>query len=268
MDSLDDILATIFKLRQLKQNNQLTFKDDAGEVLPMDKIIQNLKKLKAVDNKKITQLSQDQRYCYLQIKQIVKASFGFSYYQSLYDEITKIFPVKKYKLGTVGSYFTGCRLTNDQFKTECTIDCVDALPVPSQKVCDMGIIELVGGKDGYHINCLHLAGNDFYLYVESKFHGVNKEERDQLRTLIPRKVVVVDHAGNKLGEYDSVEHLPARTTDEVESATSENLWWVAILIIGLLIIFFAIFAAAWYRGRWYRRRVAVVQQDVVVTRVV
>ena len=157
-------------------------------------------KFRNYEDVKIKHLSGQDREDFDLVMSYVDMLQGTSYYPHLFQKMKKHFhDVESVKVGTVGSYFAGCLLSQDSkgVSSACSADCAGSMPNPGE-VCDKAVVFGEKRPNGYSFSMVKEASSEqemdpAYLFLESDFTGLSTEEKNELRSLGCKSVKLIGY---------------------------------------------------------------------------
>ena len=214
-----------------------SFKIDIDE---LEVLIQNLRKHA---NLKINQLPQKLAADHRKIVTYVELLYDSSAsYPVLLEIISKYFDnLHQILPGTVGEYYAGCRVASKiSLNPSCSPICARSMPYGKMEPCQYGVIMADRTDSGYHFTVAQsIGGSDVsYLYYSGdSFDGLNKNEKNQLRSYGVKKLMLVSTRNPKV--VDKIFLL-----DEVKNR-QENFDLNIVAIIAFAVIFLVLLFVVW-----------------------
>ena len=245
------------------------------------------RKFKEKKDMKIKNLLHEDKTDFDTMVQYVHLLYGTSYYSHLFEKVKKHFGhINSVKPGTIGAYFAGCLINNNNsdLSMGCTLGCAGSMPLPKDEegwsFCDKAVIMAEKGEnDGYIFSVVKPAESqeDYdpaYVFVESgsmtEFSGFDKAEKANLKALGCKKVKLIgysdDMSYSELSEESvSVDEIKCRKEKKEGRGKSEkgdishkkgkeddNGWFIFAVIIFIILLFIFLFLLyKYYRMKNY-----------------
>jgi hypothetical protein len=233
------------------------------------------KKFKDKKDMKIKKLIGSDKEDFNLMVSYVHLLYGTSYYSHLFERVKKYFKnVNSILPGTVGSYFAGCLIQNENKAVPvqgCAISCAGSMPLPKDEegwsFCDKAVILAEKENDSYNFSIVKPANTEeemdpAYLFIESnsidEFQGFSNSEKDQILAFGCKKVKLIGYNKNlNYSEiYDEpkpirdIKHRNQKESSKQKEVDDDN----SILVFLLLILFlFLLFVLCFLSYKMYKK---------------
>ena len=147
--------------------------------------------------------------------------------------------------GTVGAKLMGCLLPKDS--CPCDLMCAGAIIQRSvaEQCKDTVIVgRLEDGRLQFHIANVaaksSLPNNSAILILSTKFTGLTKTEKNELRARGFTKITIVDPGSdvNNPVEYLNLDEIPDRTSKDISSSNTSNIiLWIFLILVLIVLVY-------------------------------